>query len=113
MIAYFSLNAALTYWIWGVEAGAVFAGRHVESGATVRFASRTPAGRYEPVYCLSVTTETGGKRVVEEVRGEYARWFDGEGRFVAGGFQRWLAGGVGVVGRADPGRAEKEAKRGR
>ena len=26
VVAYFLLNSALTYWIWGVEAGCIFAG---------------------------------------------------------------------------------------
>ena len=36
VIAYFILNTALTYWIWGVEAGQVFSGTR-DGGEKVRF----------------------------------------------------------------------------
>ena len=116
VIVYFALNSALTYWIWGVEAGCIFAGRSNVTGETLRIASHAPTGgkgKWEPKYCLTVTTEgKEGVRTVREVDGEYRRWFDEEGSFVTQAFQEWLAGAVEVVRRADPGRAS-EGKKGR
>ena len=123
VIAYFALNGALTYWIWGVEAGCVFQGECVglqtgkgerEGKVKVRMSSHAPAeGKYLPLYCLTVETEEAGKKVVKEVKGEYRRWFDDEGRFVTAGFREWLREEVDVVGRVDRGSGVGEAKKGR
>jgi hypothetical protein len=39
VIAYFILNTALTYWIWGVEAGQVFSGTR-DGGEKVSYTPR-------------------------------------------------------------------------
>ncbi|KAL8918998.1 MAG: hypothetical protein Q9208_007048 [Pyrenodesmia sp. 3 TL-2023] len=103
VIAYFILNGALTYWIWGVEKGTVFTGQF--SGSSISIASSVTKNK--PIYKLQVEcARAGGIPQTLKLSAPFTRWFDSDGYFVANPFQRWLATVVPLVGEADPQKVE-------
>ncbi|KAI4182365.1 MAG: hypothetical protein LQ346_006603 [Caloplaca aetnensis] len=103
VIAYFILNGALTYWIWGVEKGTIFMGQF--NGSSISVASSVTKNK--PVYSLQVQcTRAGDNPQTLKLSAPFTRWFDSDGYFVAYPFQRWLATVVPLVGEADPQKVE-------
>ncbi|KAL8972370.1 MAG: hypothetical protein Q9183_000596 [Haloplaca sp. 2 TL-2023] len=102
VLAYFTLNGALTYWVWGVEKGKVFEGQL--NGATISMASSVK--KHTPIYNLKVCCEKAGQQPqTVNISAPFTRWFDSDGYFVATPFQQWLASEVPMVGKADPKKA--------
>ncbi|MCJ1465664.1 hypothetical protein MMC07_004283 [Pseudocyphellaria aurata] len=101
VVAYFVLNGALTYWIWGVEKGKIFAGENDHAMLTV--ASKVT--KHTPVYNLTVRhANTSGNRIswkTSEISAPFTRWFDADGHFIAQPFQQWLATEIPIIGQAD------------
>ncbi|RDL38380.1 Uncharacterized protein BP5553_02720 [Venustampulla echinocandica] len=101
VIIYTLLNSALTYWIWGVESGTVYAGKHKKTGEKIQIRSKTY--KHVPNYHLTITTTSrDGKSTTKHLCKAFKGWFDVQGHFIAKPFQQMLAGSVDVIGRADP-----------
>lgn len=110
VVAYFALNAAFTWWIWGVEKGVVFVGSGPEGGK-LTLSSRTQ--KHSPFYHLtarftppssstsSKTSKTAQPQELE-LKAPFALWFTADGYFSPKPFQQWLASSVAVIGAADP-----------
>ncbi|KAL8639564.1 MAG: hypothetical protein Q9228_003416 [Teloschistes exilis] len=100
VIAYFILNGALTYWIWGVEKGKIFTG---EINDTLVRTKTSSVNKHQPTYKLRVRYEKQGKKPQQlNISAPFTRWFDSDGCFVATPFQQWLASEIPVIGEADP-----------
>ncbi|KAL9103290.1 MAG: hypothetical protein Q9163_001668 [Psora crenata] len=100
VIAYFTINGALTVWIWGVERGKVFSGER-EDGTWLSVASSVK--KHTPIYNVTVRHQTpDGKVDTMKLSAPFTRWFDADGCFVAQPFQHWLATEVPLIGKADP-----------
>ncbi|KAL9130063.1 MAG: hypothetical protein Q9217_001667 [Psora testacea] len=119
VIAYFTINGALTLWIWGVEKGKVFSGE--KDGTLVllhalakeekwvsmliyrQLSIASSVTKYTPIYNITVRQQTPtGKEESMKLSAPFTRWFDADGCFVAKPFQHWLATEVPVIGEADP-----------
>ncbi|MCJ1265200.1 hypothetical protein MMC22_005075 [Lobaria immixta] len=102
VIAYFILNGALTYWIWGIEKGKIFTGENDHALLTIA----SSVTKHTPVYNLTVRhANTSGSRTswsTSQISAPFTRWFDADGHFVAKPFQQWLATEVPIIGQADP-----------
>ncbi|KAF2859133.1 hypothetical protein K470DRAFT_219733 [Piedraia hortae CBS 480.64] len=85
VVAYALLNAAFTWWIWGVEKKIVFEGTP-PTGQKTSFASKT--NKHDPTYYLTVTR---GQSKPMEIQEPFTTWFTEDGRFVAEPFQNWLS----------------------
>ena len=108
VIVYSIINAFLTYWIWGIEKGAVYNGTS-PSGDKIQISSSTT--KHEPRYKVVVkTTSKDGKAQEQRFENSFTSWFDGAGHFVAKPFQQMFARNVKVIGEADPVNAVKENK---
>ncbi|RMZ26363.1 hypothetical protein D0859_09582 [Hortaea werneckii] len=127
VVCYGILNAAFTYWMWGVEKGLVFEGKkdgkHVSilpgawggsgkrngltSWAKISLASKTK--KHEPTYFLAVTVTDSATNtpVLKELQAPFTTWFTADGYFVAKPFQQWLATSSETVGDADPKNASR------
>ncbi|KAL8722621.1 MAG: hypothetical protein Q9225_000927 [Loekoesia sp. 1 TL-2023] len=98
VVTYFILNGALTYWIWGVEKGRIFAGEINDT--TISIASSVT--KHKPIYNLHVQYGKPGQELrTTKLSAPFTRWFDSDGYFVAAPFQRWLASEISLVGEAD------------
>lgn len=86
VVAYFTINSALTLWVWGVEAGTVYVGKNKE-GEVVKVQTSVKKG--EPVWYYKIT-RTGKKRSVSEGKAEFRQWFDDKGFFVRGPLEALL-----------------------
>ncbi|KAI4202367.1 MAG: hypothetical protein LQ350_002585 [Teloschistes chrysophthalmus] len=99
VVAYFILNGALTYWIWGVEKGKVFTGEINDTLISIA----SSVNKHKPIYNLRVRYEKQGKKPQQlNISAPFTRWFDSDGFFVATPFQQWLASEIPVIGEADP-----------
>ena len=70
------------------------------------------AEKHNPTYFITARYHERGfpsNSHTIELRSPFARWFDGEGHFVATHFQSWLATGIPVVGSADSSRVLPQA----
>jgi hypothetical protein len=56
VVAYFTLNSILTFWLWAVEAGEVFAGKR-KTGETVRDPLVSSYASYENQFGLHLLTK--------------------------------------------------------
>ncbi|KAL8963567.1 MAG: hypothetical protein Q9193_000190 [Seirophora villosa] len=105
VIAYFILNGALTYWIWGVEKGMVFTGQINNSLISIA----SSVSKHKPIYSLKVHCGRPGRDIENlEFSAPFTRWFDSDGYFVPAPFQRWLASEIPLVGEADPRKVDPE-----
>ncbi|KIW77505.1 hypothetical protein Z517_09951 [Fonsecaea pedrosoi CBS 271.37] len=107
-VAYFVLNSALTFWIWAVEAGTVFAG--VREGGQ-KLTLRSSAQKYSPVYKLKVTysaPSTGKKWEDKEITGNYTEWFNIHGYLDRKALQAWLNTNIDVLRNAQEEMAKKD-----
>ena len=122
VLVYFTLNGALTLWIWGVEKGKVYTGE-IEQSTAERSSVRTRIDRdggcstdltllqlsiassvtkHVPIYNITVRYESGGQESKTlELSSPFTRWFDADGFFVAKPFQQWLASEIPLIGQAD------------
>ena len=116
MLAYFTLNSALTFWIWSVEKGIVYTGERdgttvrklcshwgwvcAESAVQVSIASNVK--KHTPLYNITVHQKnpTEEKEPLK-LSASFTRWFDQDGGFVAKPFQQWLATEIPAIGAAD------------
>lgn len=107
--AYFVLNSALTFWIWGVEKGKAFVGEG-KNGVLLTIASSTQ--KYSPIYRLTVRVSQSrtAEPTTSEISCPFTRWFDADGYFVAAPFQQWLAREIPLIGAADPKSVEAAKK---
>ncbi|KAL8712436.1 MAG: hypothetical protein Q9220_003284 [cf. Caloplaca sp. 1 TL-2023] len=102
VVAYFILNGALTYWIWGVEKGTIFAGEHNKTHISIS----SSVNKHNPTYNLQVFCDEPGKqRQTMKLSAPFTRWFDSDGYFVAKPFQQWLASEIPPIAKADPQKA--------
>jgi len=109
VIAYFVINGAFTYWIWGVEGGKVFVGEL--KGTKLILSSNVT--KHIPIYHLTAryavpssgSSEKEGEPLWQTIQlsAPFTRWFSSDGSFVPKPFQEWLASEIPVVGKADPG----------
>ncbi|KAL8644666.1 MAG: hypothetical protein Q9226_007649, partial [Calogaya cf. arnoldii] len=99
VIAYFILNGALTYWIWGVEKGKIFTGEINDTLVSIA----SSVTKHKPIYNLQVRYGKSGKEEQTlKISAPFTRWFDSDGYFVATPFQQWLATEIPAIGEADP-----------
>ncbi|KAI4250774.1 MAG: hypothetical protein LQ352_005260 [Teloschistes flavicans] len=99
VVAYFILNGALTYWIWGVEKGKIFTGEINDTLISIA----SSVNKHKPIYNLRVRYEEQGKKPRQlNISAPFTRWFDSDGYFVATPFQQWLASEIPVIGEAVP-----------
>ncbi|KAJ5625521.1 Signal peptidase complex subunit 2 [Penicillium lagena] len=93
---YFVLNSLLTFWIWRVEAGEVFAGKR-KTGETISISSS--AKKFSSQYKLHILYKSASGQVIQEKRCEapFTTWFSADGVFHPGPFRRWLAGEIDVL----------------
>ncbi|KAI7236894.1 hypothetical protein KC330_g3466 [Hortaea werneckii] len=105
VVCYGILNAAFTYWMWGVEKGLVFEGK--KDGKHISLASKTK--KHDPTYFLAVTVTDSATNtpVLKELQAPFTTWFTADGYFVAKPFQQWLATSSETVGDADPKNASR------
>ncbi|KAL8643481.1 MAG: hypothetical protein Q9226_008342 [Calogaya cf. arnoldii] len=99
VIAYFILNGALTYWIWGVEKGKIFTGEINDTLVSIA----SSVTKHKPIYNLQVRYGKSGKEEQTlKISAPFTRWFDSDGYFVATPFQQWLATEIPAISEADP-----------
>ncbi|KAL9610818.1 MAG: hypothetical protein Q9204_009059 [Flavoplaca sp. TL-2023a] len=109
VIAYFILNGALTYWVWGVEKGKIFTG---EIGDTL-ISIASSVKKHKPIYNLQVQYgKKGEEPQTLKISAPFTRWFDSDGYFVATPFQQWLATEIPAVGKADPKKVDRGSGKG-
>lgn len=109
VILYSIINGFLTFWIWGVEKGAIYIGT-APSGESVSISSSTT--KHVPIYKLVIkTTGKDGKVKETKIEKSFAEWFDAAGHFVALPFQQMFASNVAVIGKADPKRIVTKEKK--
>ncbi|KAK2758717.1 hypothetical protein FQN54_003407 [Arachnomyces sp. PD_36] len=96
VIAYFILNTALTYWIWGVEAGQVFSGTR-DGGEKLTISSSSK--KYSPLYTLDIKyVNAQGKPIQEKkIETSFTRWFSADGIFHPEPLRQWLASEIEVL----------------
>lgn len=112
VLAYFSLNGALTFWIWGMEKGKVFAGEvdHPSVGRK-SLSIASSVAKHTPIYNITVEySNPKGEAKILELSSPFTRWFDVNGFFVAKPFQQWLASGIPLIGQIDPKNKGGDAK---
>lgn len=105
MLLYLLLNGALTYWIYFVEEGTIYAGV-TPSGEKLYIST---AAKHEPVYKLKVAIFRGKDVDSFEIEKPFAEFYDESGYFCVKPFQEFLAGGISLVGKADPKRVRSAA----
>lgn len=123
VIAYFILNGALTYWIWGIEKGTVFTGQINNSlvrlnctpvisafvHRPLQISMASSVSKHKPIYSLKVHCGRPGRDIENlDLSAPFTRWFDSDGYFVPAPFQRWLASEIPLVGEADPRKVDPE-----
>ncbi|KAL5336695.1 microsomal signal peptidase 25 kDa subunit-domain-containing protein [Aspergillus crustosus] len=93
---YFVLNSILTYWVWGVEASEVFAGKRA-SGETISI--RSSAKKNTPLYKLHIQYKSASNSTLQdkEIEAPFTNWFSGDGTFFVEPFRKWLAKEVEVL----------------
>ncbi|CAF9938127.1 hypothetical protein IMSHALPRED_000681 [Imshaugia aleurites] len=112
VLLYFTLNGALTFWIWGVEKGKVFAGEvdHPSVGRK-SLSIASSVAKYTPIYNITVEyTNAEGETKTLRLSSPFTRWFDNDGFFVARPFQQWLASEIPLIGQVDPKNKGGDAK---
>ncbi|KAJ5555728.1 Signal peptidase complex subunit 2 [Penicillium sp. DV-2018c] len=94
--SYFILNSALTYWIWAVEGGEVYAGKR-KTGETISV--KSSAQKLSNIYKLHIIYKSATGKVLQDKRFEapFATWFSADGVFHPEPFRRWVAGEVDVL----------------
>jgi len=99
VLIYFTLNLALTIWIWAVEAGQIFEGTR-EGGEKLKI--RSSSKRNSPIYSLRILHISSDGKVLQEKKAEaaFTRWFSGDGFFHPGSFRHWLDSEIDILGRA-------------
>lgn len=103
VLAYFTLNGALTFWIWGVEKGKVFAGEvdHPSVGRK-SLSIGSSVAKHTPTYNITVEySNPKGETQTLKLSSPFTRWFDIDGFFVAKPFQQWLASEIPLIGQVD------------
>ncbi|KAI9769669.1 MAG: hypothetical protein M1840_003906 [Geoglossum simile] len=101
VFAYFVINTALTYWIWGIEKGKVYEGT-APNGTKLSLASYTE--KHNPTYCLRVHTQKPQSQDVYtfHISAPFSAWFSadshGMGELVPGPLQKWLASEIPLIG---------------
>jgi len=90
VIAYFVLNAILTWWVWGVEGGKVFVGER--NGVKITLESY--AEKYTPVYELKITATENGKTTVTKSKNPFSTWYNQQGYFVEKPFMAFLQNSI-------------------
>lgn len=97
-LGYGILNVVMYGWSWfGGDAGLVFEGRREgKRRAGLRVYSLPPHRKYEPVYRMVVYQAVGGgtEEKKKEVTVPFTSFFQGDGTFVSGEFERWFKGQV-------------------
>ncbi|KAL6720710.1 hypothetical protein ACLMJK_002635 [Lecanora helva] len=104
VLVYFTLNGALTFWIWGMEKGNVFTGEiDAPSKGRSLLSIASSVTKHTPIYNLTVRYQDSNKQPKTlELSSPFTRWFDADGVFVAKPFQQWLASEIPLVGQVDP-----------
>jgi len=109
VVLYSIINGFLTFWIWGVEKGAIYIGTS-PSGEKIEIFSSTT--KHVPLYKLVIkTTGKDGKVKEQRVQKSFTKWFDEAGHFVALPFQQMFASNVEAIGKVDPTRVVVEEKK--
>ncbi|CAI7571838.1 hypothetical protein N7509_004095 [Penicillium cosmopolitanum] len=109
VVAYFTLNSILTFWLWAVEAGEVFAGKR-KTGETITVSSSSK--KFSKEYKLRVQYKSPNGKVLQDKRCEapFTTWFSGEGVFHAEPFRRWLSSEIDILRLAAKENEKKAAK---
>ncbi|KAF6236535.1 hypothetical protein HO173_005316 [Letharia columbiana] len=113
VLVYFTLNGALTFWIWGVEKGKVFAGQidHPKVGRKSPLSIASSVAKHTPIYNITVEySNSKGETKTLKLSSPFTRWFDVNGFFVAKPFQQWLALEIPLIGQVDPKNKDDDAK---
>ncbi|KAJ5097723.1 hypothetical protein N7456_008444 [Penicillium angulare] len=109
VVSYFTLNSALTYWIWGVEAGEVFYGTR-GTGETISISSSVTKNSVP--YKIHVVYKSPAGKVLQDKRFEapFTQWFSADGIFHPKPFRAWLASQVDVLRLAAVERKKKNGE---
>ncbi|PYI03877.1 signal peptidase complex component [Aspergillus sclerotiicarbonarius CBS 121057] len=96
VLAYFTLNSLLTYWVWAVEAGEVFRGKR-KSGETI--AIRSSVKKHSSLYKLQIQYKSTQGKVLQEkeIETSFTKWFAADGTFHPEPLQNWLASEIEVL----------------
>ncbi|KAA8901439.1 signal peptidase complex subunit 2 [Sphaerosporella brunnea] len=93
VIAYFTLNTLLTWWMWWVEGNKVYIGER--EGVKVVLESHTD--KFSPVYELKVTQTVNGKTNTTTSKNSFSGWFDQLGYFVEKPFMAFLQNSIPAI----------------
>ncbi|KAK6342891.1 hypothetical protein TWF718_008272 [Orbilia javanica] len=95
-IAYFTLNTALTIWLYFVESSTIYVGKHKTAPVSVIISSKVT--KHDPTYRLKIseTQVVDGKKImrVRDVEGPFMDWIDDKGFFVKKPFETWLGASI-------------------
>ncbi|KAI5304764.1 hypothetical protein KEM56_005973 [Ascosphaera pollenicola] len=107
---YFTLNAALTGWIWLVERGCVFEGKNGK-GETIQIYSQ--GKKYSEKYRLQIICVSQDGRVLQNksVENGYNEWFSSEGVLYREQLKKWLTESIVPLKEVTEGEEEKEEKK--
>ncbi|QKX55161.1 uncharacterized protein TRUGW13939_02253 [Talaromyces rugulosus] len=100
VVAYFTLNSILTFWIWAVDAGEVFKGER-KSGERITIKSSTQ--KHSPLYKLKITYADKSGKVIQhkEIEAPFTVWFSSEGVFHPEPLRKWLASEIEILSEAE------------
>ncbi|KAF3919631.1 hypothetical protein ABW20_dc0104627 [Dactylellina cionopaga] len=95
-IAYFTINTALTIWLYIFESSTVYVGSHKTAPVSLTISSKVT--KHDPTYRLKIiqTQTIDGKKVVRirEVEEPFTNWIDEKGGFVKKPFEAWMSTSV-------------------
>jgi hypothetical protein len=113
VVAYFTLNTLLTWWIWWVEGGKVYIGerdgvkvlsRRAVSRAgwgepsadlcVVQVVLESHSDKYSPVYELKITQTVNGKATTTTAKNSFSGWFNQLGYFVEKPFMAFIQNSI-------------------
>ncbi|KAF3139346.1 hypothetical protein TWF569_008594 [Orbilia oligospora] len=95
-IAYFTLNTALTIWLYFFESSTIYVGKHKTAPVSLTISSKV--AKHDPTYRLKIlqTQVIDGKKIlrIRDVEGPFMNWIDDKGFFVKKPFESWLGASV-------------------
>ncbi|KAK6540973.1 hypothetical protein TWF694_008354 [Orbilia ellipsospora] len=95
-IAYFTINTALTAWLYLFEASTIYVGNH--KTAPVGLSIQSKVTKHDPTYRLNIiqTQVVDGKKIVRirDVENQFMNWIDEKGFFVKKPFETWLGASI-------------------
>ncbi|EPS38596.1 hypothetical protein H072_7709 [Dactylellina haptotyla CBS 200.50] len=95
-VAYFTINTALTAWMYLFEGSTIYVGSHKTQPVSLTITSKV--NKHDPTYHLNIiqSQTLDGRKVVRvrEVKNAFMDWIDEKGFFVKKPFETWLGASV-------------------